>query len=69
MIEALNVYGAGLVQLTEAEILALEGVAYGGSDTVEGQIGPLSSYVRNYWSLLVDGFESGDTTAWSGAAP
>jgi hypothetical protein len=70
MIEALNVYGAGLVPLTEEELLALRGVDYGGSDTLEAELGgPLSIFVENYWSIFLDGFESGDTGAWGVPGP
>ena len=44
--EALNLgYGAGLSLFTEAEILAHRGIAYGGSDTLAGQIGPYADYI------------------------
>jgi hypothetical protein len=69
LIEALNVYRAAELPLSEEEILALAGVAYGGSDTLEAQLGPLSDYVENYWSLLIDGFEDETTDAWSSVQP
>jgi lysophospholipase L1-like esterase len=49
VMEGLNVgYGANLTLFTEQEILAHAGIAYGGSDTLEAQIGPYSDYVINY---------------------
>jgi lysophospholipase L1-like esterase len=41
-------YGANLALFSEEEILAHAGIAYGGSDTLAGQIGPYSGYVTNY---------------------
>ena len=70
LIQALNVYGAGLTPLGEAELLALRGVEYGGSDTLEAELGgPLSDFVEDYWTLFRDGFENEDLSAWSGTNP
>ena len=41
-------YGAGLAGLSEEEILDAAGIAYGGSDTLEAAVGPLSQYVHNF---------------------
>jgi len=43
-----NGYHAGAPIFTEAELLAHQGLAYGGSDTLVTQIGPYSNYVVNY---------------------
>ena len=70
LIQVLNVYGAGLTPLGEAELLALRGVEYGGSDTLEAELGgPLSDFVEDYWTLFRDGFENEDLSAWSGTNP
>lgn len=45
-----DVYGAGVPLLSEAEILTTAGLAYGGSDTLLAQIGPLSAYVTDYFN-------------------
>ena len=41
-------YGANLALFSELEILDHAGLAYGGVDTVAGQIGPYSDYITNY---------------------
>jgi lysophospholipase L1-like esterase len=49
VMEALNIgYGANLTLFSEQEILAHRGIAYGGSDTLPGQIGAYSDYITNY---------------------
>ncbi|MEX0979050.1 MAG: SGNH/GDSL hydrolase family protein [Pirellulales bacterium] len=49
VMEGLNIgYGANLSLFSETEILAHRGISYGGSDTLEAQIGPYSDYVLNY---------------------
>ncbi len=41
-------YDAGVPMFSEQEILAHRGIAYGGSDTLVGQIGNLRDYIANY---------------------
>src|SRR5262249_33802842 len=41
-------YGAGIPLLSEAQILAHQGLAYGVSDTLAAAIGPYSNYVVSY---------------------
>jgi hypothetical protein len=49
VMESLNVgYGANMVLFSEEELLTNAGLTYGGSDTLEAQIGPYSDYVVNY---------------------
>ena len=48
-------YGAGLPIFTESEILAHRGLAYGGADTLPGQIGAYSDYIRSYSTAAVPG--------------
>jgi hypothetical protein len=49
VLEGLNTgYGADVPLLSEQEILAHAGIAYGGSDTLVGEIGNYSDYVTNY---------------------
>jgi lysophospholipase L1-like esterase len=49
VMEGLNIgYGANLTLFSESEILAHRGLAYGGSDTLQAQIGPYSDYVLNF---------------------
>jgi len=49
VLEGLNIgYGANLSLFSEAELLAHQNLAYGGSDTLESQIGPYSDFVINY---------------------
>ena len=68
IITALNLgYRTELVPLSEQEMLAAAGIAYGGSDTLEQEIGPLQAFVTVF--LFADGFESGDTSAWSATVP
>ncbi len=46
---ALNTgYHANIPLFSEQEILAHKGLAYGGADTLQGQIGPYSAYVTNF---------------------
>ena len=67
---ALNLgYGTQITLLSEAEMLAAAGVGYGGSDTLDQEIGALESFVTVYGQVFADGFESGDTSAWSGVVP
>jgi hypothetical protein len=47
--EGLNIgYGADIALFSEAEILAHNGIAYGGSETLFGQIGDYRDYVTNF---------------------
>ena len=49
MLTALNVgWGTSFPMLGDQEILAAAGIAYGGSDTLDGQIGPYAAFVRSY---------------------
>ncbi|MHC4108554.1 MAG: GDSL-type esterase/lipase family protein [Planctomycetota bacterium] len=49
MVEALNTgYGAGIPLFSEQEILAHAGIAYGGADTLEAEIGPYSDYIFDF---------------------
>ena len=48
-----------------AEMLSL----MGGIDTLESEIGPLSDFVEVFTPIFGDGFESGDTSAWSVTVP
>jgi hypothetical protein len=49
IMESLNIgYGAGFTLFSEEEILGFAGIAYGGSDTVDAQIGPYSDYIINH---------------------
>ncbi len=41
-------FDAGAPLFSEAEILANAGLAYGGSDTLAGQIGPLAQYAESF---------------------
>ncbi len=61
----LNHDGAGVALFSEEELLAHAGVAYGGIDTLEAQIGSFEDYVVDFALIFADGFESGDTSAWS----
>jgi hypothetical protein len=46
---ALNAgYATGLTPFTESEILSHAGIAHGGADTLESQVGPFTDYVTNY---------------------
>ncbi len=67
---SLNVgFHAGAPIFTEAEILAHRGIAYGGSETVEGQIGKYNGYITNYalpGDANSDGYaDGGDYTLWA----
>ncbi len=67
IITALNMgYRTQLAPFSEAEMLASAGIPYGGSDTLEQEIGPLEAFVTVF--IFTDSFESGDTSAWSAAA-
>ncbi|HVU86435.1 MAG TPA: SGNH/GDSL hydrolase family protein [Pirellulales bacterium] len=47
--QALNTgYNAGAPLFTEAQLLAHQGLAYGGSDTLAAQIGSYSNYIVNF---------------------
>ena len=47
--QALNTgYNAGAPLFSESQLLAHQGLAYGGSDTLAAQIGPYSNYIVNY---------------------
>jgi hypothetical protein len=64
IVTALNLgYRTQLVPLSELEMLAAAGIPYGGSDTLEQEIGPLEAFVTVF--IFTDGFESGSTSAWS----
>jgi len=68
IVTALNLgYDTQIEPLSEEEMLATAGIAYGGSDTLEQEIGPLEAFVTVF--LFFDGFESGDTSAWSATVP
>jgi hypothetical protein len=67
---ALRHYGAPEELFSEAEILAHAGLAYGGSDTLLGELeATFEDYVVDYFVLFSDGFESSDTGSWSFAIP
>jgi len=49
MMTAMNTgWQAGYSMFSDAEILGIAGIAYGGSDTLAAQVGPYSQYVRSY---------------------
>lgn len=51
LLEAINLssdYETNLTTLTEEEILDIRGIAYGGSDTLQGEIGSYSDYIVDY---------------------
>lgn len=60
--------GACVPPFTEAQLLAHNGLAYGGGDTLVGEIGPLGRFVESFPApgepLFADGFECGSTVAW-----
>lgn len=60
--------GACVPPFSEAQLLAHNGLAYGGSDTLVAQIGPLGRFVESFPApgepLFEDGFECGSTVAW-----
>ncbi len=66
---ALDLDGAGVALFSEEEILAHAGLAYGGADTLEAQIGAFADYAIDFAAIFADGFESGDTSAWSATVP
>lgn len=55
-------YGAGVPLKSEAEILAMAGIGYGGSDTLVAQIGPLSDYIEDFTTPELIGDANGDCT-------
>jgi lysophospholipase L1-like esterase len=61
--------GACVAPFTEAQLLAHNGLAYGGSNTLLAEIGRLSRFVESFPApgepLFADGFECGSTVAWS----
>jgi len=60
--------GACVAPFTEAQLLAHNGLAYGGSSTLVAEIGPLGRFVESFPApgepLFADGFECGSTVAW-----
>lgn len=49
MMTAMNTgWQAGNSMFSDAEILGIAGIGYGGSDTLAAQVGPYSQYVRSY---------------------
>jgi len=61
MMTALNTgWGAGYSMFSDQEILAHGGIAYGGAETLAGQIGPYSQYIRSFW-CSADFDNDGDT--------
>ena len=49
MMTSLNVgWGTSYAMFTDREILENAGIAYGGADTLAGQIGPYTQFVRSY---------------------
>jgi hypothetical protein len=60
--------GACVPPFTEAQLLAHNGLAYGGSDTLVAEIGPVGRFVESFPApgepLFADGFECGSTVAW-----
>jgi len=68
VVTALNLgYETQIEPLSEEEMLAAAGIAYGGSDTLEQEIGPLEAFVTVF--IFADDFESGTTSAWSATVP
>jgi hypothetical protein len=61
--------GACVTPFTEAQLLAHNGLAYGGSNTLVGEIGRVGRFVRSFPApgepLFADGFECGSTVAWT----
>lgn len=68
---ALNLgYDTGIPLLSEEEMLASAGISYGGSDTLMDEIGPLANFVTVPGQVIFnDGFEAGDTAAWTATVP
>lgn len=60
--------GACVQPFTEAQLLAHNGLAYGGSNTLVGEIGRVGRFVQSFPApgepLFADGFECGSTVAW-----
>ncbi len=53
MLTGLNeVYGTNLTLFTEDEILAHRGIAYGGAETVEAQLGAYADFVTDYTPVV-----------------
>jgi phospholipase/lecithinase/hemolysin len=49
ILEAMNLaYGGNTALLSDAEILAIAGIAYGGAETLTDEIGEFAEYVRDY---------------------
>ncbi len=72
ILTALNqAYDTGVPLFSEQQMLATAGIAYGGVDTLDDEIGPLSEFVADYTgrTIFADGFEGGDTSAWSATVP
>ena len=65
--------GACVPPFTEQQLLAHNGLAYGGSDTLAAQIGPISRFVESFPApgvpLFADGFECGSAVAWQLLVP
>ena len=61
--------GACVPPFTEEDLLAHNNLAYGGSDTLVGQIGHLHRFVESFPApgepLFADGFECGSTVGWT----
>jgi hypothetical protein len=47
-IAALDAWGAGVSALSESEVLAQAGLAYGGPDTLPGQLSPPAAFVSDF---------------------
>jgi hypothetical protein len=60
-------YDTQIEPLSEEEMLAAAGIPYGGSNTLEQEIGPLEAFVTVF--IFSDGFEVGDTSTWSATVP
>ena len=65
--------GACVPPFSEQELLAHNGLAYGGSDTLAAEIGPISRFVESFPApgdpFFTDGFECGSLVAWAAVAP
>ena len=65
--------GACVPPFTEEDLLAHNNLAYGGSDTLVGQIGHIHRFVESFPApgdpLFADGFECGSTVGWPLRAP
>jgi lysophospholipase L1-like esterase len=74
MLAALDQHLGGCVApFSEAELLAHNGLTYGGSDTLGTEIGPLSRFVESFPAdgepLFADGFECASLVAWQVSVP